>query len=83
MIRKQKPVVLIEPAEEEHDANAAVLNALAEQSKSLTDAIARAAGVLAMTIAKNKPAEGYLFTVQRDSKGNITSLVAKRGKNAG
>ena len=38
--------------------------------------------LLAQVIAKNKPADGYLCTVQRDAQGRISGLVAKRGRNA-
>ena len=65
------------------DNSAAVLAALVQQSDSLSAAIAEAANQLALVIAKNKPADGYLFTVQRDSRGQITGLVAKRGRNSG
>ncbi len=92
MIRKSKPIEKISAIEPEVclpekedftlDAAQLLVTSMQDQSKALTDAITRAASVLAVTIAKNRPADGYLFTVQRDSQGRVTSLAAKRGRNA-
>jgi hypothetical protein len=62
--------------------HSAVAQLMAAQSQALNDTVAAAAVMLAQAIAKNKPADGYLFTIQRDERGNITSLAAKRGRNA-
>jgi hypothetical protein len=87
MIRKPKKVIELAPKQEpvKQQASAvddSVLKAMAEQSQALNNTVAEAAAMLAQVIAKNKPADGYLFTVQRDDKGRVSGLVAKRGRNA-
>jgi hypothetical protein len=88
MITKKKSAPVIEPQKQAPavapaaDNSEKMLAALAEQNSQLASVIAEAANQLALVIAKNKPADGYLFTVQRDGRGQITGLVAKRGRNS-
>lgn len=76
---KQEPVKLQAQVAAVDDS---IVKAMAEQSQALNNTVAEAAAMLAHVIAKNKPADGYLFTVQRDAQGRISGLVAKRGRNA-
>ncbi len=77
----EKPVP-VTPQAQVASVDDSVIRAMAEQSQALNNTVAAAAAMLANVIAKNKPADGYLFTVQRDAQGRISGLVAKRGRNA-
>lgn len=86
MIRKPKkavePAAIQQPEKQQAPADDSAFKAMIEQSRALSDTVAQAAEMLAQVIAKNKPADGYLFTIQRDDKGRISGLVARRGRNA-
>jgi hypothetical protein len=84
IIKKKQPIVaeIPKPIEVPQEPKQDPAKTISDQITQLNDTIAKAASALAMTIAKNKPAESYRFSIQRDERGQITSMIAKRGHSA-